>query len=73
MGTGQTGWPINAIVEITEEEYQMQRRFNLTHFILAVVMALSLTPLMIVVDAQAQIVFMSDRVWDDFDTNLRRF
>ena len=39
----------------------MQRRYNLTHFILAGVVVLGLTPLMVVVDAQAQIVFMSNR------------
>ena len=44
-----------------EGEGQMQRRFNLTHFILASVIVLVLTPLMIAVDAQAQIAFMSDR------------
>ena len=35
----------------------MQRRYNLTHLILVLV----LTPLMVVVDAQAQITFQSDR------------
>ena len=39
----------------------MQRRYNLTHFILAGVVVLGLTPLMVVVDAQAQITFMSNR------------
>ena len=39
----------------------MQRRYNLAHFILASVVALSLTPLMVVVDAQAQITFVSHR------------
>ena len=39
----------------------MQRRYNLTHFILASVVALGLTPLMICVDAQAQIAFSSER------------
>ena len=39
----------------------MQRKCRLTHLILAGVVALGLTPLMIVVDAQAQIAFMSDR------------
>ena len=39
----------------------MQRRYNLTHFILAGVVALGLTPLMGVVAAQARIVFQSDR------------
>ena len=39
----------------------MQRRYNLRHFILAGVVVLVLTPLMVVVDAQARIVFASDR------------
>ena len=39
----------------------MQRRDNLTHFILASVVVLGLTLLMVCVDAQAQIVFASDR------------
>ena len=39
----------------------MQRRENLTHFILANVVVLVLTPLMVAVEAQAQITFMSDR------------
>ena len=39
----------------------MQRRYNLTHFILVGVIAVVLTPLMIAVAAQAQITFMSDR------------
>ena len=39
----------------------MQRRYNLTHFILAGFVVLGLTPLMVVVDAQAQITFMSNR------------
>ena len=39
----------------------MQRRDNLTHFILVGVIAVVLTPLMIVVAAQARITFMSDR------------
>ena len=39
----------------------MQRRDNLTHLILAVVVALGLTLLMICVDTQAQITFVSDR------------
>ena len=39
----------------------MHRRYNLAHLILAIVVVLGLTPLMAVVDAQAQIVFMSDR------------
>ena len=42
----------------------MQRRCNLTHFILAGVAALGLTPLVAVVDAQARIAFMSDRDWN---------
>ena len=39
----------------------MQRRDNLTHFILAGVVVLGLTPLMVVVAAQAQITFVSNR------------
>ena len=39
----------------------MQRRENLTHFILAGVIAVVLTPLMIAVAAQAQVTFMSWR------------
>ena len=39
----------------------MQRRYNLTHLIFASVVVLGLTPLMVVVDAQARIAFMSDR------------
>ena len=39
----------------------MHRRHSLARLILVVVVALSLTPLMIVVNAQAQIVFMSQR------------
>ena len=39
----------------------MQWRYNLTHFILAGVVVLDLTPLMVVVDAQAQIAFVSNR------------
>ena len=39
----------------------MQRRYNLAHFILASVVALVLTLLMVCVDAQAQIAFVSDR------------
>ena len=39
----------------------MQRRTNLTHLILAVAVALVLTPLMVCVDAQARIAFESDR------------
>ena len=39
----------------------MQCRDNLAHLILAGVVVLSLTPLMGVVDAQAQIAFSSER------------
>ncbi len=39
----------------------MHPRYRLTHLILGVVIALSLTPLMIVVDAQGQIAFVSSR------------
>ena len=41
----------------------MQRRDNLAHLILVIVVALGLTPLMVCVDAQARIAFMSDRDW----------
>ena len=57
----------------------MQQKYNLTHFILASVVVLGLTPLMIVVDAQAQIAFVSKRdgnpeiyVMDDDGKNQRR-
>ena len=40
----------------------MQRRYNLAHLILAGAVALGLTLLMVCVDAQAQIAFVSDRV-----------
>ena len=39
----------------------MQRRDNLAHFILAIVIVLGLTLLMVCVDAQAQIAFVSHR------------
>ena len=39
----------------------MQRRYSLAHLILAIVVVLVLTPLMVVVDAQGQIAFQSDR------------
>ena len=39
----------------------MQRRYNLAHFLLASVVALGLTPLIVCVDAQAQIAFASNR------------
>ena len=39
----------------------MQPRDNLAHLILASVVVLGLTPLMVCVDAQAQIVFSSKR------------
>ena len=39
----------------------MQRRYGLAHFLLASVVALGLTLLMVCVDAQAQIVFISHR------------
>ena len=41
----------------------MHRRYNLAHFLLASVVVLGLTPLMVAVDAQARIAFMSDRDW----------
>ena len=39
----------------------MQRRYSLVHFLLAGVVVLGLTPLMVDVDAQAQIAFSSNR------------
>ena len=39
----------------------MPRRYNLAHFILASVIVLVLTPMMLVVGAQARIAFVSDR------------
>ena len=39
----------------------MQRRCKLTHLILAGVVVLSLAPMMVAVDAQAQIAFVSNR------------
>ncbi len=39
----------------------MQRRYNLAHLILTSVIVLGLIPMMVVVDAQAQITFQSDR------------
>ena len=39
----------------------MQRRYNLTHFLLASVVVLGLTPLMVCVEAQARITFVSER------------
>ena len=42
----------------------MQRRYSLAHLILASVVVLSLTPLMVAIDAQARIAFMSDRDWN---------
>ena len=57
----------------------MQWRSNLAHFILSIVVALGLMLLMIGVDAQARIAFMSDRsgnpeiyVMDDDGKNQRR-
>ena len=56
----------------------MQRRYNLARMILASVVVLSLTPLMVAIDAQAQIAFVSDRdrndeiyVMDDAGKNQR--
>ena len=43
----------------------MQRRYNLAHLVLAGVIVLGLTPLMVVVGAQAQIAFQSDRDRND--------
>ena len=56
----------------------MQRRYNLARMILASVVVLSLTLLMVAIDAQAQIAFVSDRdrndeiyVMDDDGKNQR--
>ena len=56
----------------------MQRRYNLAHFILTSVIVLVLTPMMVVVEAQARIAFVSDRdgnkeiyVMDDDGKNQR--
>ena len=48
----------------------MQRRCNLAYSLLANVIVLGLTPLMVVVDAQAQIVFMSDRDWNEWQWEI---
>ena len=57
----------------------MQRRYNLAHLILASVIVLSLTLLMVAVDAQARIAFRSERdgnweiyVMDDDGGNQQR-
>ena len=57
----------------------MQRRYNLARMILASVVVLSLTALMVAIDAQAQIAFQSDRdrnyeiyVMDDDGKNQRK-
>ena len=42
----------------------MYRRYNLTYFLLVGVVALGLTLLMVVGEAQARIAFESDRDWD---------
>ena len=42
----------------------MHRRYNLIHFLLASFIVLGLTPLMVCVDAQAQIAFVSHRDWN---------
>ena len=42
----------------------MQPKYNLAHFLLASVVVLGLTPLIVVVNAQAQIAFSSDRDWN---------
>ena len=42
----------------------MHRRYSLVHSVLADVIVLVLTPLIVVVDAQARIAIMSDRDWN---------
>ena len=42
----------------------MQRRYNPAHFLFASIAVLGLTPMMVCVDAQARIAFMSDRDWN---------
>ena len=48
----------------------MQRRYTLAHLIFASVVVLVLAPLMVAVETQAQIVFASDRVWDDWEWEI---
>ena len=48
----------------------MQRIYNLAHFILVIVVVSVLTLLMVCVEAQGQIVFASDRVWDDLEWEI---
>ena len=49
----------------------MQRRYSLAHFILVIVVALGLTPLMVAAAPQAQIAFSSNRAgnWDIYVIN----
>ena len=42
----------------------MQRRYSFAHLILTIVIVLGLTPLMVCVDAQARIAFVSHRDWN---------
>ena len=48
----------------------MQRTYSLVYLILCGVVGWGLMLLTVDVDAQAQIVFMSDRVWDDFEWEI---
>ena len=48
----------------------MQGRYSLTHLTLVGMVILGLTLLMVVVDAKAQIVFASDRVWADWEWEI---
>ena len=45
----------------------MKRRYNLAHVVLASGIVLGLTPLMVCIDAQAQIVFSSNREDGSYD------
>jgi Tol biopolymer transport system component len=71
VGLAETGGTLTVIIERTvfkhktdlrtEEDRQMQWRYSLAHLTLAIVVVLGLALLMVCVDAQAQIAFMSHR------------